>query len=159
QSMASGTFVSRLLRVRKALRVPASALYRRALLRCGVLPGVEHESLLRALDCKTIADVGANRGQFALAAREALPNARIISFEPLGQPAAVFRRVFASDDRVVLHQCAIGTEPGESTIYLAEGDDSSSLLPITRLQQETFPNSRFVGTDLVHTDRLDHILR
>ena len=48
----------------------------------GVAAGIEHTAVLRNLTCETVVDVGANRGQFALAARHYFPNAEIFSFEP-----------------------------------------------------------------------------
>ena len=67
------------------LRVSA---WRKALRRHRVAAGVEHAVVLRQLaGCLTVVDIGANRGQFALAARQCFPAARIVSCEPL--PAAL----------------------------------------------------------------------
>ena len=67
------------------LRVPA---WRVALLYHRVAAGVEHAVVLRSLGpLSTVVDIGANRGQFALAARHCCPQGRIVSFEPL--PAAL----------------------------------------------------------------------
>lgn len=66
--------------------------------------GVEHTVVLRQLArCRMVMDIGAYRRQFALAARQCFPAARIVSFEPLLGPAAIFQRVFAQDDAVTLH--------------------------------------------------------
>jgi len=80
---------------------------------------VEHARVLRNLGpIATVVDTGANRGQFALAARHCFPDARIVSFEPLTGPAALWRAVFAGDDRARLVEAAIGPEPGEATITI-----------------------------------------
>jgi len=110
---------------------------------------VEHERVLSGLDCRTVVDIGANRGQFALVARRRLPQARILSFEPLPAAAATFRAVFAGDDRVTLHEVAIGPAPGNATIHISRRDDSSSLLPITSAQVALFPGTAEVATDIV----------
>jgi FkbM family methyltransferase len=116
-------------------------------LRCGVLAGVEHRSVLVQLNCRTVVDIGANRGQFALAARRRWPTARVISFEPLPKPAAVFRRVFKSDNLVVLHEAAIGPRDEFGTMHITRRDDSSSLLAISSLQGRIFPGrGEEVGT-------------
>src|SRR4051812_7539188 len=81
--------------------------YRRGL-RAGVAAAIEHQQLLRTLDARTVLDIGANCGQFALATRACLPDARIHAFEPLPGPAEVFRKVFAGDANVALHEVAIG---------------------------------------------------
>ena len=119
------------------------------MLRHRVGAGVEHERVLSGLDCRTVVDIGANRGQFALVARRGLPQARILSFEPLPAAAATFRAVFAGDDRVTLHEVAIGPAPGNATIHISRRDDSSSLLPITSAQVALFPGTAEVATDIV----------
>ncbi len=112
--------------------------------------GAEHLPVLRQLaPVRTVVDIGANRGQFALAARYCFPHARIISFEPLPGPAAVYRSVFAGDQRATLHETAVGPETGTTTIHVSRRDDSSSLLPIAAAQNEVFPGTDEVGTTTV----------
>jgi tRNA1(Val) A37 N6-methylase TrmN6 len=53
---------------------------------------MEHARVLRTLgEVRAVVDIGANRGQFALAARHCFADARILSFEPLAGPAALWR--------------------------------------------------------------------
>ena len=92
------------------------ARWMRALLRQGVAPGLEHVTLLHRLQPSVVVDIGANHGQFALAARHCCPDARIYSFEPLSVPTKVFRRVFAGDSKVSLHVAAIGPRAGTMEI-------------------------------------------
>ena len=136
-------------RVKKLARILKSPYYRTRLLRHRVAAGVEHAKVLSGLDCRTVVDIGANRGQFALVARQCLPHARVISFEPLPAAAAKFRAVFADDDRVTLHEVAIGPVPGNATIHISTRDDSSSLLPITATQVALFPGTAEVATATV----------
>ncbi len=134
------------------LVVPA---WRAALRRHRVAAGVEHARVLRNLGpVATVVDIGANRGQFALAARHCFPQARIVSFEPLAGPAALYRAVFAGDDRARLVEAAVGPEPGEATIHVSARDDSSSLLPITARQNALFPGTAEVGTATIRVARL-----
>ncbi|MGZ8183937.1 MAG: FkbM family methyltransferase [Methylobacter sp.] len=116
-----------------------------ALFRHRVLAGAEHRNVL-SRDLATVVDIGANRGQFALAARQWAPKARVISFEPLNHPVALFRRVFAGDDQVILHQSAIGPESMRQEMHVSARDDSSSLLPISSLQSALFPGTEEVST-------------
>jgi len=141
---------------RKALNISfaLNLLWLRAL-RLGVAASIEHKSVLRNLHACTVIDIGANRGQFALVARLAFPTAKIISFEPLPKPAALFRRVFARDDVVVLHVAAIGPTSGQCAMHVSGRDDSSSLLPISALQEKIFPGTSEVGTVAVHVAPLD----
>jgi FkbM family methyltransferase len=130
--------------------------YRSLLL--GVAASVEHVEVLRSLNCRTVVDIGANRGQFALVARSSFPGATIISFEPLSAPASLFRRVFSGDDSVKMHELAIGPESTNTTMHVSGRDDSSSLLPISSLQEEMFPGTSEVDTADVRVAPLDAVI-
>lgn len=150
-----------LKKIDKLFRIVQKATYFKALLRHGVAASVEHFRLLdslRSQNFNLVVDVGANRGQFALIAREYFPSAKIISFEPLGEPAALFRRVFSSDNRVVLNEMAIGPEEKEMIIHVSRADDSSSLLPISALQTSLFPGTAEKEVRTVQVKQLDAIL-
>lgn len=125
----------------------------------GVVAGTEHLDALQSMRCVHIVDIGANRGQFALAARKCCPFAKIISFEPLTEPASVFRRVFADDPLTTLHETAIGCQEQEADIHVSNADDSSSLLPITSLQTGLFPGTSEKETRKIQVKRLDSILQ
>ncbi len=144
-------------RIRKLSRILRCKPYRRALRR-GVAASTEHERLLRLLDCRTIVDVGAHRGQFALVAHTLIPNANIISFEPLAQPAQKFRELFNGNKQVRLHQLAIGPERCTADIHVSGRDDSSSLLPITELQNQLHPGTAEAGVEKVQVERLAGVL-
>ena len=126
----------------------------RALIRQGVAPGLEHVMLLHRLQPSVVVDVGSNRGQFALAVRHCCPDARIHSFEPLPAPGKVFRRVFAGDFKVSLHEAAIGPHAGTADIHVSRRDDSSSLLPIGEEQNCLFPGTSESSIENIHVGRL-----
>lgn len=107
----------------------------------GVAAGMEHSMVLKSLDCDYIVDVGANRGQFALAARKVFPNASIHSFEPLVEPLHIFKKVFNGDPNITLYPYAVGREKMISIIHVTKDDDSSSLLPIKQMQSDLFPGT------------------
>lgn len=86
------------------------------------------------------------------------PQARIVSFEPLAGPAALYRAVFAGGDRARLVEAAIAPEPGEATIHMSARDDSSSLLPITVRQNALFPGTAETGTAIIQVTRLSDAL-
>jgi len=118
---------------------------RAALLRQGVAAALEHDAVLNGLRPACIIDIGANKGQFSLAAREIFPQAIIVAFEPLPAAAATYRAVFANDPAVTLHQVAISGQRGILELHLSKRPDSSSLLPISSLQSEIFPGTEEVG--------------
>lgn len=124
----------------------------------GVAPGLEHVTLLRCLQPSVVVDIGANRGQFALAVRHASPVARIWAFEPLPQAAEMFRKLFVKDDNVRLFPVAVGRDTGEAIIHVSARDDSSSLLPITARQDELFPGTAESGTQTVRVVHLEDCL-
>ena len=138
-----------MIKMGKLAAILKSPYYRTRLLRHRVAAGVEHARILSGLDCRTVVDIGANRGQFALVARRCLPLARVLSFEPLPAAAATFRAVFADDDRVTLHEVAIGPVRGNAALHISRRDDSSSLLPITATQVALFPGTAEVATATV----------
>ncbi|WP_199268706.1 FkbM family methyltransferase [Cognatiluteimonas profundi] len=140
-------------KIEKLLRVIARSRYRRAFVRHGVAAGVEHESLLKQISCRTVVDIGANRGQFALVAMEMFPEAQIFSFEPLTKPAETFRRVFA-DRTAKLFPVAVGPTRSQELIHLSARDDSSSLLPITSAQSALFPGTEEISTQTVEVSPL-----
>lgn len=102
---------------------------------------MEHRLLLEALNCECIVDVGANRGQFALIARKVFPEAKIFSFEPLEEPAQIFRSIFVNDQNVKLYPFAVGREKMKSTLHVTRDDDSSSMLAVTQTQLKMFPGA------------------
>lgn len=142
----------------KLIAILRVAPYRAALLRHWVAAAVEHGEALGVLTLRTVVDVGANRGQFALFALHTFPAARIVSLEPLSVPAARFRRVFAKERRVTLHHAALGPETGQSTMHVSGHDDSSSLLPITDTQGRLFRGTNEVRTETVRTAPLSEFL-
>ena len=127
-------------------------------LRQGVAPGLEHVAMLQRLQPAMVVDIGANRGQFTLATRHACPAARVLAFEPLPQPAKIFRKLFADDDKVRLFPVAVGLETGEATIHVSARDDSSSLLPITATQNALFPGTAETSTQTIRVMRLEDCL-
>lgn len=145
-------------RLMKLIQILWTPFFVSALIK-GAAAGTEHRSVLRNLACNFVVDIGANRGQFALAARKCYPFAKIISFEPLTEPASVFRRVFADDPLTTLHETAIGCQEQEADIHVSNADDSSSLLPITSLQTGLFPGTSEKETRKIQVKRLDSILQ
>ena len=142
----------------KVLACLARREYRSALLQHRVAAGVEHEPILRAARPDLVIDIGANKGQFSLAARRVLPAAHILAFEPLPGPAERFRQLFMTDSAVQLHQVAIGPSAGAVVMNISRREDSSSLLPIGQLQSELFPGTRHLSTTEVQVRRLGDVI-
>lgn len=143
----------RLAKIWTAIARPSfwSALY------AGVAPAIEHRALLFSLEVDGILDVGANRGQFTLACRIAKPGVPVVAFEPIPAEAATFRQVHGHIPWVTLLESALGHTKGTATLHLSKCADSSSLLPIGKLQTELFGDTVEIGTINVPVNRLDDL--
>lgn len=146
-----------LSRVEKIVQVAKSRRFSKALFCYRVLVGAEHRNILSS-NLKYIVDIGANRGQFSLAARKWAPLAKVVSFEPLPAPSEIYRKVFRDDKNVELHLAAIGSDSGEATIHISHRDDSSSLLPIGEKQVSLFPGTHEKSTTIIRVAHLDEFL-
>lgn len=124
----------------------------------GVAPSIEHFPVLRRLPVDGVIDVGANRGQFTLACRIALPDVPVIAFEPIPGEAEIYSAIHGDVTRITLVRCALGEARSDATLHLSQSRDSSSLLPIGQLQSELFPQTSEVGTISVPVQTLDDSL-
>jgi FkbM family methyltransferase len=122
-----------------------------------VAPAVEHRVLLSSVAPDLVLDVGANRGQFSLVARATHPQTPIHAFEPQPGEAAIYRKLMAHRPGIVLHELALGDQPGEADLHISRRRDSSSLLPIGDLQAKLFPATEEVGTHRVKVVTLDSL--
>jgi len=130
----------------------------RALIQYQLLATVEHAMII-GNRFATIVDIGANKGQFALACRALSPSSKIISFEPLPKAATKFDQFFKGDQSVKLFKAAIGPLKGQELMHIAARDDSSSLLPISKEQVKAFPGTEEVGTINVDVAPLSYFLK
>jgi FkbM family methyltransferase len=137
--------LARLLRVRR---------YRQAL-RHRVAAAVEHDALALPAGIRTVLDVGAHRGQFALVAVRRWPDAALVCFEPLTEPRETLQRVLGGHPSLRVVGAAVGDEVGTATLHVSRSTDSSSLLPIRDAQVIAFPGTEAVATREVRTTRLD----
>ncbi|RTE87996.1 FkbM family methyltransferase [Bradyrhizobium sp. LVM 105] len=126
-----------LIRIQKLLHALTSLSGMRAL-KHGVAASIEHRDALGDVEYKTVIDVGANVGQFALFAREQYPAADIFSFEPLDDCWSIFSDIFSSDKHVQLFRCGIGPKDTQATLNVTNQNDSSSLLTPAAMQTEAF---------------------
>jgi len=125
------------IRAKKLAHALLSNSGRRAL-RFGVAASIEHEAAFRNYTFRTIVDVGANVGQFALFALKRFPKATIYSFEPLEDCWNKFDSVIGPDTRVRLYRYGIGQEDSTSLINVTNENDSSSILTPSGAQEESF---------------------
>lgn len=143
---------------RKLARLARTPGYRRAL-RHGVAAAVEHERIPYRSDLRTIVDVGAHRGQFAMFALTRFPAASVICLEPLPGPRQVLTSVTNGDGRVRILDVAASNRTEERVeMHVSRRDDSSSLQPIGARQVAAFPGTEESGSAWVARARLDALL-
>jgi FkbM family methyltransferase len=144
-------------RVGKLFGVLREPEYRHAV-RHGVAASVEHEAIPLRSDFRTVLDVGANRGQFAVFAARRFPGATLFCFEPLPGAREQLVRAIKTPSRLRLSDVALGASTEAAEFHVSSADDSSSLPPISRRQSEAFPGTGERTTVTVQVRRLDEML-
>jgi FkbM family methyltransferase len=119
--------------------------------------------MLRALAAdgirpRTIVDGGANIGQFARAAVETFPGARLIAFEPLEDLVAELRANLLDCARVTVHATALGRRDGTVAIHRNAYSPASSILSLRSAARESFPEVVEAEVVEVPIGRLDTLL-
>lgn len=128
--------------------------WNKALLKYKVAPAIEHKKFISNLKIDTIIDVGANRGQFALLVKKTHPHAKIYSFEPLKSAYCVYKSIFINDPSITIFNCALSYKSGQQIFHVSQQEDSSSLLPISKKQNDIFPGTAEKETQIIETKKL-----
>ncbi|MBS2030633.1 MAG: FkbM family methyltransferase [Deltaproteobacteria bacterium] len=87
----------------------------------------------------SVFDVGANRGQFALAARTVFPNAQIHSYEPIPATFAELSELAQRRGGIAAHNLALGTQAGTQKFTVTSNSVSSSFLPLHENHLRAYP--------------------
>lgn len=150
-------------RIGKALDSATTYLARPELVRLKML-GVPRSLVLaldqpwlRELGIRTVLDVGANTGQFALAAHLVFPHATIHAFEPLADCFEVLTARASRFGRIHPLALALGEEQSKVRLMRNDYTPSSSMLPLGEWHASAFPYARSVRPVTVEMDRLDSI--
>jgi FkbM family methyltransferase len=120
-------------------------------------PAARRARLLAAYDLDLVIDVGANRGQYAAALRDAGYRGRIASFEPLAEPHAALVEAAASDRGWEAWRLALGAERGAAGVNVAEDSRNSSVLVVGPRHLRAVPDSRAVARETIAMERLDAV--
>lgn len=107
----------------------------------------------------SVVDVGANMGQWSKAVREFIRIQQHILIEPNPGCAATLAGLSRSSDGMVVHQCALGLECGESSLNVTRGSTLASLLPVREQQRDWHGEfADVVETPRVSVTTLDDLL-
>lgn len=104
-----------------------------------------------------IIDVGANQGQFAVAASHFYPQARIHSFEPLPEVFPLLQRNTRKLTTINTYNMALGNSTGTLEFYSNAYSHASSALHVSDLQKNMLPKTAVSNRIQVPVQRLDDL--
>lgn len=119
-------------------------------------PETQHD-WLKNLHIRTVLDIGANEGQFAVNIRTILSEAFIYSFEPLRDIHASLVSEMRGDTRFKSFNFALGDEDATVVIHRSGSSQSSSLRPMLELHKAAWPHSAESRTEEIEVRRLDSL--
>ncbi len=105
----------------------------------------------------SIFDIGANTGQFAKEIRQALPGAKIYSFEPLKDCFQELKKNMSGDMYFEAFNCALGERSETTTINRSSYSLSSSLRPMADSHKELFPHTKSMTKETINVRTLDTV--
>lgn len=113
--------------------------------------------LRQGLKPRTVVDVGANVGQFAVASAKLFPGARVHSFEPVPECTEELRQNVSGLANVTVYPLALGGGEGELQFYVNSHSHSSSALPLAEAHRDAFPQAREERAIEVEVSTLDRV--
>lgn len=113
---------------------------------------------LRHRNISTVIDVGANEGQFAAMIHRQIPNAKVISFEPLPPCHSKLKEVLSRIPGSKLLPVAVGNKSDQVQMHCSEYTPCSSLLPGTDQLESAHPGAGSVRPIDVSVVRIDDAL-
>jgi FkbM family methyltransferase len=112
----------------------------------------------QGLHPRTVLDIGANVGQFAVTATKLWSDCHVESFEPIPDCAETLRSN-CRNLSVKVHEVAVGNRDGNVPIHINSHRQSSSILTLGATHREAFPFARDEGTRIVRLVRLDTLFK
>jgi FkbM family methyltransferase len=106
---------------------------------------------------QTIIDVGANVGQFTVAAAKLFPNRQIHSFEPLPEAVTLLKKHVRKFKNISVYPLALGDHEGDIPFHVNAYNLSSSIIPLAQAHRQAFPNAQEVKTISVNLSTLDKV--
>lgn len=114
---------------------------------------------MKNFNFSTVIDIGANNGQFAQSIRKAMPNVRIISFEPIPDEYNNLLSKFIDDQNFEAYNLALGNEMALVDFEINEFSPTSSFLKYTDNQINNFPITGKTNKVKVQIKKLDDVLK
>lgn len=113
---------------------------------------------LKDYNINAIIDIGANVGQFALEINKFLPDAKILSFEPLKDAYNELLKLSNRIKNLKTFNVALGDIDETKKIFKNKFSPSSSIMEMADLHKEAFPFTNEVNREEIIIKRLDYIV-
>lgn len=113
---------------------------------------------IKEIQIKTVLDIGANVGQFASEIRNILPDAKILSFEPIKDCFDKLNIKMQNDDKFYSFNYALGEEEREVEINKNEYLPSSSILTMSKNHTDLFPHTQKTTKEKILIKKMDEII-
>ena len=113
---------------------------------------------LKELNIKTIIDIGANDGQYAIKMRKIFPQAKIFSFEPVKKCFLKLEENFNADKNFKAFNIALGERPGKAQINRNEFTPASSILKVADLLKQHFSYAIASEVEDIKIEKLDDVI-
>lgn len=123
-----------------------------------VHPADDNYLWLDRFEINTVIDVGANTGQFAKQIADILPQAAILSFEPLDDCYQQLLEAMKEHPRFRAFNCALGEREESLVMHHNEFSAFSSILSMTDLHRSAFPKTSNAADETVNVRPLDSVL-
>jgi FkbM family methyltransferase len=111
----------------------------------------------QGINPRTVIDVGANVGQFAVATTKIFPQAQVHSVEPYLDCFERLRDNVKDLANVKVYPIALGEEEGEVQLHLNSHSHSNSILGLAEGHRAAFPGAVEIGTVTVKLTTLDNV--
>lgn len=116
------------------------------------------DTWLQELGIATVLDVGANRGESAIELHERLPQARVVSLEPLPDSFAAMQQNLQGQSWWQGFNLAAGPARAQAEIHRSDYALSSSLLPMADAHKKAYPYTAGSSRQQIEVVRLDDLL-
>ncbi len=113
---------------------------------------------LKDMDIKTVLDIGANDGSSAIKFHGIMPEARIYSFEPLGECFEKLERSIVGFGKFKAYNVALGDTEGSMEMNRSEASASSSLLEMGDLHKACYPHTAEHTAEKIEVRTLDRMV-
>ncbi len=111
---------------------------------------------IRSRRISTVIDIGANEGDFSFAACHALPDTRILAFEPLPDCFGRLQKRMSAYRNFTAFNIAVGERSGSVAFQRSAFEASSSCLKMAASHKRAFPHTERGDTVTVPMQTLDN---